>query len=131
MHKYIVAEWGGVSGSSYQSVGNWGSVFILTLIIFSTCLFGQNLEKPDVVIGSGTLWNCSLLYWIQTQSLTLIFLSHNGKFEKVYLTREDVVCLEFGDLKPFNSPWNCSIIQIIFIPLIGMTLFYNYFENTC
>ena len=62
MHKYIVAEWGGVSGSSYQSVDNWGSVFILTLIIFSTCLFGQNLEKPDVVIGSGTLWNCSLLY---------------------------------------------------------------------
>lgn len=62
MHKYIVAEWGGVSGSSYQSVGNWGSVFILTLITFSTCLFGQNLEKPDVVIGSGTLWNCSLLY---------------------------------------------------------------------
>lgn len=34
MHKYIVAEWGGVSGSSYQSVDNWGSVFILTLIIF-------------------------------------------------------------------------------------------------
>lgn len=45
MHRYIVAEWGGVSGSSYQSVGNWGSVFILTLIIFSTCLFGKKSRK--------------------------------------------------------------------------------------
>lgn len=45
MHKYIVAEWGVVSGSSYQSVGNWRSVFILTLINFFHLLVRTKSRK--------------------------------------------------------------------------------------
>lgn len=62
MYKYIVVEWGGVSGSLYQSVGNWGSVFILMFIIFFICLFGKNFEKLDIVIGFGIFWNYLFLY---------------------------------------------------------------------